>query len=227
MPGGDSQRSGPLAVSGRRPSQGPRATADRRRGPGLADQGVAPDARAGPALAASRTAGSAEKARRRDCHLGARRHVGYRRRPGVHRRGRLGLDLRGSRPLEWRVRGPARVQGTEPFCGPRAGRARAPATLRLGRDLRGPRAGASRSWPIAPPSRPARSTSYATPRSLNVCPSNRVRYNELPLRFHDRTHRAPSPGRFSLSPWAASATENAVRGFPTSPPLLRCAPAFA
>ena len=37
-------------------------------------------------------------------------------------------------------------------------------------------AGASRSWPIARHSRPARSTSYAKPRSPNLCPRNRVRY---------------------------------------------------
>ena len=76
-------------------------------------------------------------------HLGARRHVGYRRRAGVHGGRRLGLDLRGGGPLERRVRGLARVQGGEPFRGPRAGRARTPATLRLGRGGRGPRAGAT------------------------------------------------------------------------------------
>ena len=37
-------------------------------------------------------------------------------------------------------------------------------------------AGASRSWPIARHSRPASSTSYAKPRSPNLCPRNRVRY---------------------------------------------------
>ena len=37
-------------------------------------------------------------------------------------------------------------------------------------------AGASRSWPIARHSRPARSTSYAKPRSPNLCPRSRVRY---------------------------------------------------
>ena len=41
-------------------------------------------------------------------------------------------------------------------------------------------AGASRSWPIARHSRPARSTSYAKPRSPNLCPRNRVRYKQLP-----------------------------------------------
>ena len=58
---------------------------------------------------------------------------GYRWRAGVDRRRRLGLDLRGHRPLECRVCGMARVQGGRPFRGPRAGRARAPAPQRLGR----------------------------------------------------------------------------------------------
>ena len=189
------------------------------------------------------------------CHLGARRHVGYRWRAGVHGGRRLGLDLRGRRPLERRVRGLACVQGGEPLCGSRAGRARAPATLRLGRGRRGPRAGAadgsrqpvsvgptsstssatgastpasassksrkptgsssagiarsrskpstagsfetsprcappslrssnattsagaSKSWRIARHSKRASNTSDAMPRSANVCPRNRVRYN--------------------------------------------------
>ena len=38
-------------------------------------------------------------------------------------------------------------------------------------------AGASRSWRIKRHSKRARSTSYVTPRSVNVCPRNRVRYN--------------------------------------------------
>ena len=38
-------------------------------------------------------------------------------------------------------------------------------------------AGASRSWRIARRSKRARSTSYVKPRSANVCPRNRVRYN--------------------------------------------------
>ena len=178
---------------------------------------------------------------------------GYRRRAGVHGGRWLGLDLRGSRPLERRVRRLARVQGGEPFRGPRAGRARTPAALRLGRGGRGPRlalrmdhaasicrttsstssatgastpasassksrkptgsssagiarsrskpstagsfeisptcarpspsssnattsAGASKSWRIARRSKRARNTSYAMPRSVNVCPRNRVRY---------------------------------------------------
>ena len=141
--GGHSQRPGPLPVPGRGPSQGPRAAADPRRHPGLPDAGVGGDARAGAALAAPRAAGCDERARGHDCHLGARRHVGYRWRAGVHRGRRLGLDLRGRRPLERRVRGLACVQGGEPLCGSRAGRARAPATLRLGRGGRGPRAGAA------------------------------------------------------------------------------------
>ena len=37
-------------------------------------------------------------------------------------------------------------------------------------------AGASRSWRIARHLKPARNTSYAKPRSVNVCPRNRVRY---------------------------------------------------
>ncbi len=40
-----------------------------------------------------------------DCHLGARHHVGHRRRAGVHRGRRLGLDLRRGGPLARRVRG--------------------------------------------------------------------------------------------------------------------------
>ena len=48
-------------------------------------------------------------------------------------RRRLGLDLRGNRPLERRVRGLACVQTGAPFRGPRADRARTPAALRLGR----------------------------------------------------------------------------------------------
>ena len=39
-------------------------------------------------------------------------------------------------------------------------------------------AGASRSWRIARRSKRARNTSYAMPRSANVCPRNRVRYRE-------------------------------------------------
>ena len=69
--------------------------------------------------------------------------LGHRRRTGVHRGGRLGLDLRGGGPLERRVRGLACVQGGEPFCRPRADRARARATLRLGQGGRGPRLGAT------------------------------------------------------------------------------------
>ena len=59
--------------------------------------------------------GEPKPSRRHDCHLGARRHVGYRWRAGVDRRRRLGLDLRGHRPLECRVCGMARVQGGRPF----------------------------------------------------------------------------------------------------------------
>ena len=46
----------PVTVPGRGPSQGPRAAADPRRGPGLPDAGVARDARAGAALAPPRPA---------------------------------------------------------------------------------------------------------------------------------------------------------------------------
>ena len=84
-----------------------------------------------------------QSARRDHCHLGASGDVGHRRRAGVHRGGRLGLDLRGGGPLERRVRGLACVQGGEPFCRPRADRSRARATLRLGRGGRGPRPGAT------------------------------------------------------------------------------------
>ena len=40
-------------------------------------------------------------------------------------------------------------------------------------------AGASRSWRTVRHAKRPRNTSYAIPRSANVCPRNRVRYNEL------------------------------------------------
>ena len=52
-------------------------------------------------------------------------------------------------------------------------------------------AGASKSWRIARHSKRASNTSYAMPRSANVCPRNRVRYNCLlgPDRAHSPRHR--------------------------------------
>ena len=46
-------------------------------------------------------------------------------------------------------------------------------------------AGASKSWRIARHSKRASNTSYAMPRSANVCPRNRVRYTEAPPVFLD------------------------------------------
>ena len=54
-------------------------------------------------------------------------------------------------------------------------------------------AGASRSWLIARPSRHERSTSYAKPRSPNLCPRNRVRYKQTKSCGCCRTSRRDRP----------------------------------
>ena len=56
-----------------------------------------------------RASGRREGPRRDDHHPGAECAVGDRRRAGVHPGRRVGLDLRGGRPLECGVRGLARV----------------------------------------------------------------------------------------------------------------------
>ena len=202
--------------------------------------------------------------RRDHHHRGASRHVGDRRRAGVHGGRRLGLDLRGGRPLERGVRRVARVQGRQPVRRPRTHRARPSSAVRLGgrrcRPRVGPadgpwqpissrttssirsgtgasvpasassrnpkrtasrsggtarsrskrstvesfsvsttcappsptsssgttRAGASRRLAIRRRSKRARRTSYARPRSANVCPRNRVRYTCPPPAWADR-----------------------------------------
>ena len=56
----------------------------------------------------------------------------------------------------------------------------APTARRLGRSSNATTsAGASRNWRIVRHSKRARSTSYARPRSANVCPRNRVRYTVI------------------------------------------------
>ena len=64
---------------------------------------------------------SAERSRRRDHHERAQRHVGNRRRQGLHPARRLGLGVRGRRALELRVHGMPRIQEGRPLRRPRAG----------------------------------------------------------------------------------------------------------
>ena len=93
-------------------------------------------------------------------------------------------------------------------------------------------AGASKSWRIARHLKPARNTSYAKPRSVNVCPRNRVRYTSSPAKqgpstrarcwFDDaagdhnilRSTRGPESVSFSRS--ATRVAECPVVPFPAS-----------
>ena len=71
-------------------------------------------------------------------------------------------------------------------------------------------AGASKSWRIARRSKRARNTSYAMPRSVNVCPRNRVRYSRCSMH---RRFLEPSDSAFQRS--SDSLPSRAVRRPPT------------
>ena len=80
-------------------------------------------------------------------------------------------------------------------------------------------AGASRSWPIARHSRHARSTSYARPRSPNLCPRNRVRY------MHGCTHdyaRCPPASKKVPEPVRVSSGAGIGYASGLNPPVQEC-----
>ena len=98
--GGHSRRPRSVAVPGRGPSEGARAAADTGWDPRRPLPCAARDASARTPFAPSRAPGRSAAPRRDHHHRGTPRHVGDRRRAGAHGGRRLGLDVRGGRPLE-------------------------------------------------------------------------------------------------------------------------------
>ena len=107
----------PLALDRRGAPKGLGPPAGDRRHPRLAQARPAPDARARPALAASRPPARRGGARPPHHHRGAEYHVGDRCHPDHHRPGRQGLAVRGRRALERRTARLARRQARHPLRG--------------------------------------------------------------------------------------------------------------
>ena len=122
--GGHSRRPRSVAVPGRGPSEGARAAADTGWDPRRPLPCAARDASARTPFAPSRAPGRSAAPRRDHHHRGTPPHVGDRRRAGAHGGRRLGLDVRGGRPLERGMCGVARVQSRPPLRRPRTHRAR-------------------------------------------------------------------------------------------------------